>query len=237
MRSPSATALGPDEVRLALDLFDRAFRAPMDGFQRALGGLATGDRESDPASGESARALAYLCELARALPRQFRDYVVAVHDDRPPRVEPTRLSVVLAEVDRNVAPQAAAKSQDFLCAVDGADAEVRADLALCVEVLSRLARNAVLYAPPGSTVRVAAASLGSVWRMCVRDDGPGIPVTHRERLFEPFERLPRDVEAEVPGAGLGLSLCRALVNRMGGTITLDGPPEGGTLATVELPAK
>lgn len=226
--SPPALALGPDEVRLALDVFDRAFRAPMDEFRHALGGLA---------SGEPARAMAYLCEVTRALPQQFRDYVVAAHDDRPPEAKSIRLSAVLAEVDRHVAAEAAAKSQDFRCAVEGADAEVRADLALCVEVLSRLARNAVLYSPPKATVRVTAASLGSAWRMCVRDDGPGIPAKLRDRLFEPFERLPRDIQDEVPGAGLGLSLCRALVNRMGGTITLDGPPEGGTLATVELPVK
>ena len=226
--SPSTTALGPDEARLALDVFDRAFRLPINEFRRALGGLAMG---------EPARTMAYLCELARELPQQFRDYVVAVQDARPTEAEPIRLSAVLAEVDLRVAAEAAAKSQDFRCTVEGSDAEVRTDLALCVEVLSRLARNAVLYSPPGSTVWVTAASLGSAWRMCVSDDGPGIPSKLRGRLFEPFERLPRDIQDEVPGAGLGLTICRALVSRMGGTITLDGPPDGGTLATVELPAQ
>lgn len=234
---PSVPGLACDEVRIALDAFDRAFRLPMDAFRRTLGVLATGGGGSDPASGESARTMTYLCELARELPQQFREYVVAAQGGRPPGVEPIRLSAVLAEVDRRVAPEAAAKSQDFRCTVEGIDAEVRADLALCVEVLSRLARNAVLYGPPGSTVRVTAASLGSAWRMSVRDDGPGVPAKLRERVFEPFARLPRDIQDEVPGAGLGLAICHALVDRMGGIITLDGPPEGGTLATVELPTR
>lgn len=229
-------ALAPDEVRHALDVFDRAFRLPMDALHRVLSGLATGECGSDPAPGESARGMAHLCGSTRALPRQFRDYVAAVQDDRPPEVQPIRLSVVLAEVDHRVAAEAAARSQDFRCAVEGKDAEVRADLALCVEVVSRLARNAMLYAPPGSTVRVTAASLGPAWRISVRDDGPGIPAKYRERIFEPFARLPRELQDEEAGAGLGLAFCRALVGRMGGTITLDGPPEGGTLATVELPA-
>lgn len=225
--------LNPDNVRLALDEFDRAFRRPMDGFHRALDGLTT--EGASPAPADAAEAMAYLCEDARALPERFRDHLMAVHDGRTPEPAPMRLSDLLAEVDRRIAPEALARSQRFLCSVDD-DAEVRADLALCAEVLSQLASNAVLYAPPGASVKVAAESRGTVWRMSVRDDGPGVPPRLRERLFEPFERLSRDIQAQVPGAGLGLTLCRALVGRMGGTITLDGPPEGGTLVTVEMPA-
>ena len=154
----------------------------------------------------------------------------------PLQPAPMRLAALLAEVDRRVAPGAMARSQDFACAVEGPDAEVRADLVLCVEVSRGWRRTPCSTHRPGSKVRVAAESLGTSWRMSVRDDGPGVPAKFRERVFEPFERLSRDIQAQVPGAGLGLTLCRALVGRMGGTLTLDGPPEGGTVVTVELPA-
>ena len=228
--------LDPEEVRLALDEFDRAFRPPLDAFRHALCGLAADTKEARAVADQPTRSIAYLCDEIRALPAQFRDYTMAIYSVDQPDFAPARLSELLAEVRRRVAPNADARSHDLLCAIDGPDAEVRTDAGLCVEVLAQLARNAVLYTPAGGTVRVIVASRGPVWRMTVCDDGPGIPAKLRERMFEPFERLSRDVQAELPGAGLGLPLCRALVQRMGGTLSLDCPPDGGTVATVDLPA-
>jgi signal transduction histidine kinase len=73
-------------------------------------------------------------------------------------------------------------------------------------------------------------------RVIVDDDGPGIPVADRERVFERFTRLDQArVRTERGGAGLGLALARAIIERHHGTIHIDGSPSGGTRVEVTLP--
>lgn len=225
--SPSVPSrpLAPEALRAALDSLDRAFAPPLDRFRSALGGVRD----------ETTRTLAYLCDDLRGLTGRFREYLGSICERRAPRPAPMRLSTLLEEVDRLAAPEALSRGQDWLCTLQGEDVEVCADLALCAEILARLASNAIGYAPPGSRIRASAEAGPGTWSMAVRDNGPGIPADRLERLFEPFERLARDVEAEIPGAGLGLAICRALTARMGGTITLESPGEGGLCATVVLP--
>jgi len=68
----------------------------------------------------------------------------------------------------------------------------------------------------------------------VADDGPGIPVEERDRIFEPFVRLPRSPRG---GTGLGLAIVRRTVQSHGGTITCDSCPAGGARFTLRLPAE
>jgi signal transduction histidine kinase len=70
----------------------------------------------------------------------------------------------------------------------------------------------------------------------VTDDGPGIPVDQRERVFERFTRLDESRTAGAGGAGLGLAIVRAVVAGHGGTVGITDPPTGpGTLVWLELP--
>jgi len=78
-------------------------------------------------------------------------------------------------------------------------------------------------------VVVACTEEPSAWHLTVADDGVGVPLAERERVFEPFACL------RAGGAGLGLTLARAVVERHGGAISLDETPGGGTTARVTLP--
>ncbi len=78
----------------------------------------------------------------------------------------------------------------------------------------------VTHTPNGPTVSVT-------------DNGPGIPADQRERIFEPFVRLPRSPRN---GTGLGLAIVRRTIESHGGTITCDGAPTGGARFTLRLPA-
>jgi signal transduction histidine kinase len=69
--------------------------------------------------------------------------------------------------------------------------------------------------------------------MSVTDNGPGVPADQRERIFEPFVRLPRSPRG---GTGLGLAIVRRTVESHGGTITCDPSPNGGARFTLRLPA-
>ncbi len=80
-------------------------------------------------------------------------------------------------------------------------------------------------------VEVAQTANGPT--MSVTDNGPGIPADQRERIFEPFVRLPRSPRG---GTGLGLAIVRRTIESHGGTITCDPSPTGGTRFTLRLPA-
>jgi len=101
------------------------------------------------------------------------------------------------------------------------------------EDASRLAGLLSLLSDP---VRVRLLySLDLVDELCVGDRGPGIPIDERTRVFEKFYRLPQTQPAGLHGAGLGLAICKGVVEAHGGEITLLDRAGGGTLVTVRLP--
>ncbi|HEV2065190.1 MAG TPA: PAS domain-containing sensor histidine kinase, partial [Thermomicrobiales bacterium] len=104
------------------------------------------------------------------------------------------------------------------------------------QVLDNLVGNAVKYAP-GGLVTVSIAVEGSTGDvvLSVTDEGPGIPVPDQAQLFSPFYRSRSASESAVPGLGLGLYICRELVEAHGGTITVGASPGGGAMFSIRLP--
>jgi two-component system sensor histidine kinase QseC len=97
-------------------------------------------------------------------------------------------------------------------------------------MVGNLIDNAQRHAPSGSAIHVALAARGGIAVLSVSDAGPGIPVELRERVFEPYYRIPGSAGS---GSGLGLAIVREVVERLGGQIALlDG--EGGHGMRVEL---
>jgi signal transduction histidine kinase len=104
-------------------------------------------------------------------------------------------------------------------------------------VLRNLLDNAAKYAPSGSTIaiRLRFEPKHQSVRISIEDEGPGIPTEARERVFERFYRVDGSDTREHRGAGLGLFLCRAIVEAHGGHIWVE-PREGrGTVVTFTLP--
>ncbi len=93
------------------------------------------------------------------------------------------------------------------------------DAVLVERVLCNLLENAAKYTPPGSRVTVSARQDGDEVVTTVEDDGPGLPPGREEALFEKFARGER--ESATPGVGLGLAICRAIVEAHGGRIWVD----------------
>jgi two-component system sensor histidine kinase KdpD len=107
------------------------------------------------------------------------------------------------------------------------------DAVLIERVLCNLLENAAKYTPPGSRIVVAAQVHGAWVQLTVSDNGPGLPAGKEEHLFEKFTRGER--ESNKPGVGLGLAICRAIVEAHGGTIRAAASPEGGAAFIVSLP--
>ncbi len=130
---------------------------------------------------------------------------------------------------------------------------VQADQVWLRQILTNLLSNALKYSEPGTPVEIEASTVveteaskrlfrreqkgRDVAEIKVRDYGFGVPPEQIPLLFERFVRLPRDLASSVPGNGLGLHLCRLLVERMGGRIWVEssGVPGEGSTFILRLP--
>jgi two-component system, NtrC family, sensor histidine kinase GlrK len=101
--------------------------------------------------------------------------------------------------------------------------------------LDNLVSNAIKYSGRGGRMRVSAYRDGGLACIEVADRGSGIPAADRHRLFEPFYRGRSAARGNVPGSGLGLSICRDLVNAHGGDVTLDSRPGWSSVFRICLP--
>jgi signal transduction histidine kinase len=98
--------------------------------------------------------------------------------------------------------------------------------------LSNILENAVEYA---GNAEATIVDHGDAVEIAVRDNGPGIPESERERVFEPFYRLDRARSNSHDGAGLGLSIARNVARSHGGDVTLANRPGGGLVISLRLP--
>lgn len=110
---------------------------------------------------------------------------------------------------------------------------VRIDTVLMERVLVNLLENAARYTPPGSPVTLRARGLGEQLELLVEDRGPGLPPGREEAIFQKFERGRK--ESATPGVGLGLTICRAIVEAHGGTIRAENAAAGGARFVISLP--
>jgi signal transduction histidine kinase len=106
------------------------------------------------------------------------------------------------------------------------------------EQLARMARNLVDNAARHATSRVELTlqERDDVVELLVDDDGPGVPLADRQRVFERFTRLDDGRAREAGGLGIGLAIVQAVVEQHGGTVTVEDAPIGGARFAVRLPA-
>jgi signal transduction histidine kinase len=113
---------------------------------------------------------------------------------------------------------------------------VRIDSAKIKQVIDNLLSNAVKYSPPGSTVNVRISGYHPAFTVAVQDQGPGIPENERHQLFKDFMTLSSKPTGGEKATGLGLAICRKIVEAHRGAITATNLPQGGCEFSVMLPA-
>jgi signal transduction histidine kinase len=207
--------------QLLLDV-SHELRSPLTRMKVALELLPAGDKRERMAAdvAEMEAMIGELLERERlrdggALERERLDLV-------------SLLRVAVAEVAERAPGVRVSAAPDALIA-DGDPTQLRT-------VLRNLLENAVKYSLPDSRpVEVSAGAEGDRAVVRVRDDGPGIPVADLPRLFEPFFRVDRSRSKRTGGYGLGLSLCRRIVEAHGGSLTVENLPGRGSEFTLLLP--
>jgi two-component system sensor histidine kinase KdpD len=110
---------------------------------------------------------------------------------------------------------------------------VEIDSLMIERVFANLLENAVKYTPPGTPIEISAATDRNELVVTVSDHGHGIPAGEEERIFEKFHRVAS--EGNQGGAGLGLTICRAIMEAHGGRIWADNLPAGGAAFHFTLP--
>jgi signal transduction histidine kinase len=103
-------------------------------------------------------------------------------------------------------------------------------------ILLNLLDNAVKFGPPGQRVTVRTSNGGSMVRMSVTDEGPGIPESQRQAIWDAFHRGTDRSTRAVGGSGIGLTIVRDLAQANGGTARVETSQTGGAVFVVDLPA-
>ena len=107
------------------------------------------------------------------------------------------------------------------------------DAVLMERVLVNLLENAAKYTPPGTALTLRAAPRGDQIELVLEDEGPGLPRGREDQLFQKFERGRK--ESALPGVGLGLAICRAIVEAHGGRIRAEAREPRGARFVIALP--
>jgi signal transduction histidine kinase len=154
----------------------------------------------------------------------------------------TPLAPAIEAVAAMFEPLLAERGLRLSLSFEPAAAEARFDPPRVEQVLTNLVGNAVKFTRVGGSIEVATrafAAPANEWvrrwvEISVSDDGPGIAPEHRDRVFEPYVQLG---ERGASGIGLGLAICRRLVEAHGGEIRLDASEGGGCRFSFTLPAE
>ena len=147
-------------------------------------------------------------------------------------LRPRRQAVDLAELARRCVDRLghALTATDVVIDADADLPLVLVDHTLFEQVVTNLLENAARHSPPGEPIEVSLHSLPGAVELQVADHGPGVAPEHAATIFEPFRS-----GTTSGSSGIGLAICKAVVEAHAGTITVRGLPRGGAVFVVTLP--
>ncbi len=197
---------------------------PLAGIKAALQ-ILMGRR---PAGDPDAAVMHEIIERADALNDLISD-LLQFSKPKPPQMRLLDLRSVLSEAQALLRRDPIGAGVD--CTVEGAPLAIQADQGMLRAAFSNLFINAAQAMGGHGTLQVQIHPDAGRARVTVADTGPGIPTEIRDRIFEPF------FTTKSRGGGLGLAIAKRSVELHGGTLTVACPPEGGTVASIDLPTQ
>lgn len=151
-------------------------------------------------------------------------------------LQTVKLEELFDEVRESLAVLAAEKQQ--LLAFGGAEGiSVAADRVLLRQALLNIIHNAIRYSPSPSRITVRATQSDAEVVIEVRDEGPGIPAEHRQKIFDRFYRIDKSRSRAAGGHGLGLAIAKSSVERQGGSIEVESEVSKGSAFRIRLPVR
>jgi signal transduction histidine kinase len=120
--------------------------------------------------------------------------------------------------------------------IDVKSALIESDRDALDQIILNLLDNAIKYAAEGESLEIELQRQGQHWLVRIKDQGPGIPVAHRQQIFTKFHRVDASLTARQQGSGLGLSIARQLAEGLGGKLSFSPNEGGGSCFELTLPA-
>ncbi len=111
----------------------------------------------------------------------------------------------------------------------------KVDARLIIQVIINIVDNAIKYTPKGSTIEIETIKHDHLVEVQIRDNGPGIKDEDKEKLFEMFYTVKHNISDSRRGLGLGLALCKAIINAHNGTISVKDNHPCGTIFSFSIP--
>jgi signal transduction histidine kinase len=173
--------------------------------------------------------LAIIDQQIQRLVKTIQDFLAAARIEPRPRTR-VDLNALVRNVTSLMAPALAAKGIAHDLRLASELPVIRADEHQVQQLLLNLLSNAVDAMPGGGRLRIETAAGDGAVILTVADSGPGIPAELRDRVFEPFFTT-----KGTAGTGLGLAVCRSIVEIHHGTIELDSRSGDGTTFVVRIP--
>ncbi len=192
----------------------------------------------DGLAGEQRRQTELMILSARQMTRLIDD-LLEVHELEEGRRQfefrTIELLPVLRETLLTLEPVAQRKRITFVAAGLGPVPPVRADAGALREVFDNLLTNALKFSPPDSCITVSSIVWNNHARLEIRDQGPGVPVSERERIFTKYARGTARPTAGERSTGLGLAIARELMSVMNGRVWCEAASGGGAVFVAAVP--
>jgi len=153
------------------------------------------------------------------------------------KMRPTELAPLIDEVVRTLRAQTEGAHQSLSEELEPGMPSISAEPDRIRQILVNLITNAHEYSPEGASIGVRARVVGDEVEVSVSDDGPGIPESQLEHIFERFVRGDAGLTQRVGGTGLGLAISKSLVELHGGTIEAESTPGEGSTFRFRLPLR
>jgi two-component system, OmpR family, phosphate regulon sensor histidine kinase PhoR len=211
-------------------------RTPLTAIQGYVEALLDDD---PPDAAETRRFLEIIDRQANRMERLVRDLLRLARleaGQEPVERQPCSVESMFTGVTTELASAIHDRPQQVVTRVDDEATTVVSDPAKLHDAFRNLVENAIVYAPPHTTIELASRRDGASIVLTVSDQGPGIPDADLTRVFERFYRVDKARSRESGGTGLGLSIVKHLVNLLGGEVKAANRAGGGAVFTVRLPA-
>lgn len=175
----------------------------------------------------------FVIDGAKRMDQLIIDLLRLAKIDANPQLEEVDLNVVVAEIKMNIGKLLEEKGAVVLCPELP---KITADRTMVIQLFQNLISNGIKYNESLTpTILIKFRKLNENIELTIADNGIGIPENLRERAFQIFHRLP--TKKEYSGTGIGLSICKRVVESMNGTITINDNPGGGSVFAITLPTE
>ncbi len=231
----AAATAQADELRQALlQAVSHDLRTPLAGIKASVNSLRQPDVSWGPdETGEFLATIEGETDRLTNLVDNLLDMSRIQADAVAPALRPTLLDEVVPAALADLGERARA----VVVSIDESVPPVEADPALLERVVANLVDNALAHGDGPDPVRLEAGAAAGRVLLRVVDRGRGIPSGDRERVFRPFQRSDDAAPRRGAGVGLGLAVARGFTRAMGGELTIEDTPGGGTTMVVDLEAR